>query len=77
MSSPDIFAFNKSSSFSEDSKTEHSSGNSSAATTPVMNSSADGMFGGDTFSSGNGEEIAVEPLESISDGKDEDCKKCQ
>lgn len=34
------------------------------------------MFG-ETFSSGNGEEIAVEPLESAVDGKDENCKSCQ
>lgn len=35
------------------------------------------MFSGETFSSGNGEEIAVEPLESSVDGKDENCKSCQ
>jgi hypothetical protein len=35
------------------------------------------MFSGETFSSGNGEEIAVEPLENSSDGKDENCKHCQ
>lgn len=35
------------------------------------------MFSGETFSSGNGEEIAVEALESASDGKDENCKSCQ
>lgn len=35
------------------------------------------MFNGETFSSGNGDEIAVEPLESISDGRDENCKQCQ
>lgn len=35
------------------------------------------MFSGETFSSGNGDEIAVEPLEMASDGKDENCKQCQ
>lgn len=35
------------------------------------------MFSGETFSSGNGEEIAVEALESAVDGKDENCKSCQ
>jgi hypothetical protein len=31
-----------------------------------------------SFSSGNGEEVAVEPLEkNPSDGKDENCKHCQ
>lgn len=34
------------------------------------------MFG-ETFSSGNGDEIAVEPLEMSCDGKDENCKQCQ
>ena len=34
-------------------------------------------FNGETFSSGNGEEIAVEALESGLDGKDENCKGCQ
>lgn len=35
------------------------------------------MFGGgETFNSGNGDEVAVEPLESL-DGKDENCKHCQ
>jgi hypothetical protein len=34
-------------------------------------------FNGETFSSGNGDEIAVEPLESAADGKDENCKGCQ
>lgn len=38
---------------------------------------ANDMFNCETFSSGNGDEIAVEPLESISDGKDENCKQCQ
>lgn len=38
----------------------------------------DTMFSGETFSSGNGEEIAVEPLEkNLSDGKDENCQHCQ
>lgn len=36
----------------------------------------DMMFGGETFSSGNGDEIAVEPLESACDGRDENCKNC-
>lgn len=76
MASPDIFAFNKKSSFSEESKVENTV-NSSASTTPVMSSSSEGMYSGDTFNSGNGEEIAVEPLEKSSDGKDEDCKLCQ
>lgn len=37
----------------------------------------DGMFSGETFSSGMGDEITVEPLENMLDGKDENCKKCQ
>ena len=36
----------------------------------------EGMFG-ETFSSGNGDEIAVEPLENGTDGKSEDCKICE
>lgn len=40
-------------------------------------SANDSMFSCETFSSGNGDEIAVEPLESLSDGKDENCKQCQ
>jgi hypothetical protein len=40
-------------------------------------SPAETMFsGGETFSSSNGEEIAVEALECSSDGKDENCKNC-
>lgn len=42
------------------------------ATTPELTA-----FNGETFSSGNGEEIAVEPLENAADGKDENCKGCQ
>jgi hypothetical protein len=43
-----------------------------------LTTSTENMFsGGETFSSGNGEEIAVEPLENSSDGKDENCKHCQ
>jgi hypothetical protein len=33
-------------------------------------------FNSETFSSGNGDEIAVEPLENALDGKDENCKEC-
>lgn len=52
--------------------------------TDTMFSGSDSMFGGsdtmfggaETFSSGNGEEIVVEALESSSDGKDENCKNC-
>jgi hypothetical protein len=43
-------------------------------TTPTLNET---MFSGETFSSGNGDEIAVEPLECSSDGKDENCKHCE
>lgn len=38
---------------------------------------SDSMFNGETFSSGNGDEIVVEALESLSDGRDENCKHCQ
>ena len=47
---------------------------------PQPVTSIDTMFAdfcGETFSSGNGDEIAVEPLESSSDGRDENCKHCQ
>lgn len=37
---------------------------------------SEGMFG-ETFTIGNGEEIAVEPLENGTDGKSEDCKICE
>lgn len=43
---------------------------------PVTVQTGDTMFS-ETFSSGNGDEIVVEPLENISDGKDENCKQCQ
>lgn len=46
--------------------------------TENMEALMEAMFiGGDTFSSGNGEEIAVEPLESALDARDENCKNCQ
>lgn len=45
-------------------------------TSPSLTTAND-MFNCETFSSGNGDEIAVEPLESVSDGKDENCKQCQ
>lgn len=43
---------------------------------PSKSSISENMFG-ETFNSGNGEEVAVEPLENSSDGKDENCKNCQ
>lgn len=75
MASPDIFAFNKRSSLSDDGKVEVSVG---GATSPIL-VPADAMFSssGDTFSSSNGDEIVVEALESSTDSMDsEDCKKC-
>jgi len=52
---------------------------SSLETSSTSSSSllSEAIFNGETFSCGNGEEIAVEPLEMLSDGKDENCKKCQ
>ena len=46
------------------------------AKTKMIEPNNDGMFS-ETFSSGMGDEIAVEPLENMLDGKDENCKKCQ
>lgn len=48
-----------------------------ALTSQSQTASNETMFNCETFSSGNGDEIAVEPLESVSDGKDENCKQCQ
>lgn len=59
--------------------TSCSSSESSITTSSTISiaSSNDNMFGGgETFNSGNGEEVAVEPLENL-DGKDENCKHCQ
>lgn len=51
--------------------------NGSPSTPPMTPPLIEMIFNSETFSSGNGDEIAVEPLECSSDGKDENCKQCQ
>lgn len=51
---------------------------SSSLNISLFHESGNVLNGVESFSSGNGDEIAVEPLEKIqSDGKDENCKHCQ
>lgn len=51
---------------------------SSSLNISLFNGSGNVLNGIESFSSGNGDEVAVEPLEKCpSDGKDENCKHCQ
>lgn len=66
-----------SSSSSPSSPLPTSTDTSSVTTTTSTVSVSENIFSGETFTTnGNGEEVAVEPLENP-DGKDENCKHCQ
>lgn len=60
------------------SSSSSASSTSSITTTSTVSVSENNIFiSGETFNTGNGEEVAIEALENASDGKDENCNHCQ